>query len=89
MLEAFRNYERHRDRVLVDHSVIGVPLGSRLRRIIRLANGWKLWMSTSDFVYGTYLVMNDNGMIRRITIREDEGPEVMVIRPTDEDIIKS
>ena len=66
-----------------DTNTIGVPPGTRLQRIIRLEHGWWLWIATTDFVYGTYIVLYDNGRIIHCTIRADEGDEIMQVRPAD------
>ena len=66
-----------------DHNTIGVPLGTRLQRIIRLPNGWRLWIATADFVFGTYLELFDDGRILRCTTRKDEGDEVYWVRPSN------
>ncbi len=89
MLQAFREYEARGARVLVDHSIVGIPVGSRLRRIIRKPNGWWIWMATTDFIHGTYLDVRNDGQITRVTIREDEGPEEFVIRPSDDVITRN
>ena len=57
------------------HAVIGVPLGTRLQRIIRHDNAWQLWVSTNDYVYGTYYMLYDDGRAASTTVREDEGDE--------------
>jgi hypothetical protein len=84
MLAAFRDYELRRASILVDHSVVGVPLGARLRQINRLLSGWRLWTDTNDFVYGSYLELHDDGRITHTTLREDEGPEEFLRRPSDD-----
>lgn len=42
---------------------------------------WRLWLHTSDFIYGTYLELNADGSCDRITERVDEGPDIAVIKP--------
>lgn len=86
MLSAFREYETYRSRILVDHSIVGIPVGTRLRRIVRQPDGWIIWMATNDFIHGTFLAVYNDGQINRVTIREDEGPEVFRIRPSDDEI---
>jgi len=92
MIEAFIEYEERRAQLAThvdpnaDHSVVGVPLGTRLQRIIRLDNGWRLWLATNDFKHGTYLDIHNNGMIVRVTVRADEGDECFVVRPSDDHI---
>lgn len=45
---------------------------------------WRLWIHTNDRVLGTYLALWDNGKIERVTVREDEGDEVILIKPEDD-----
>lgn len=87
MIDAFAEYER-RDPATVGlrHSIIGMPLGTRLHRMIRVPNGWMLWLSTRDYIYGTYLLVYDSGTVERWTVREDEGDEVFTVRPSDQEI---
>ncbi len=66
-----------------DHNTIGVLRGTRLRRIIRHTDGWLVWIATMDFRYGTYLMLYNDGRIVRVTAREDQGDEVIVVRPRD------
>ena len=63
--------------------IIGVPQGTRLLRIERNATSWKLWIATSDYRYGTFLRCYDNGAVYRITEREDEGPDIIMIKDED------
>ena len=63
--------------------VIATPLGTRLRRIERRPDGWVLWTDTKDFQYGTYLRLFDNGSVHNVTIREDEGPCVFIVKGGD------
>lgn len=44
---------------------------------------WKLWIHTNDYVLGTYLLLHDSGKIERVTVRADEGDEVVLIKPED------
>jgi len=67
-----------------EHSVVGCPPGTRLLRIERLEHAWRVWLSTRDYVWGTYLLMHDSGQVQRVTARVDEGDEVYVVRPTDD-----
>jgi hypothetical protein len=52
----------------------------------RERNGWRLWIMTADYITGTYLLCYDNGKVERHTIRTDEGDEIIVVRPSDEEI---
>lgn len=64
-------------------NIIGIPIGTRLLRIEREAAAWKLWTATSDYVYGTFLRCYDNGAMYRVTLRSDEGPDVMLVKGED------
>ena len=66
-----------------EQCLVGTPLGTRLQRIERTEFGWRLWLSTKDFVHGTYLECYNNGHIVNVTVREDEGDEIYEVRPTD------
>lgn len=86
MLQAFADYEMRDPAVAIQHATVGMPLGTRLLRMIRKPDCWWLWLATSDYVYGTYLCVYDDGSITRVTIRGDEGDEEIAIRPSDEEI---
>lgn len=48
---------------------------------------WVLPIHTNlDGTRGTFLYLYDDGKIERITIREDEGDEVVLVKPADKDI---
>lgn len=87
MLDAFIDYEQ-RDPATVGprHTIVGMPLGTRLLRMIRQRDCWWLWIATSNYMHGTYLAVYDGGRIERVTVREDEGDEVFLVRPDDEEI---
>ena len=86
MLEAFIAYEREtRDR-LGDYNTMSVPIGTRLQRIIRLDNGWKLWVATRDYIHGTYYILDNDGSMTMVTARSDEGDEIAHTRPSDDAI---
>jgi len=69
-----------------DTSTIPFALSVRLRRIIRLPRGWRLWTDTADFILGTYYELHDDGRIVRFVIREDQGDEIQEIRPSTAEI---
>lgn len=69
-----------------NHDVMATPIGCRLLRIIRLPRGWRLWVATRDFIYGTYLELHDTGRVVNITTRADEGDDIFQARPSDEEI---
>jgi hypothetical protein len=85
MLEGFALYK---EPILTNtiHATVGVPPHTRLKRIIRTDIGWLLWVATRDYIFGTYFLLYDSGRVERITCREDEGDDIMVIRPSDEEI---
>jgi hypothetical protein len=70
----------------LEHRIVGMPLGSRCKRIERLQDGWRIWLATQDYIYGTFLTLFDGGEIQRTTTRQDEGDDVFVVRPTDDEI---
>jgi len=72
--------------MLREHCIVGMPTGSRAQRLERLPHGWRLWLATRDFVYGTYLELFDDGRILHCTTRADEGDEFYWARPSDEEI---
>lgn len=87
MLDAFIAYEREQQTTMsINQSLIGMPLGTRLMRILRRPGCWHLWLATRDYVYGTFIIAWDDGHVERITTREDEGDEVIRVRPSDEEI---
>jgi hypothetical protein len=69
-----------------DHTIIGMPVGARCHRITRLPNGWRVWIATTDYVYGTYLELHDSGRVCHCTVRRDEGEEVFQARQSDDEI---
>lgn len=44
---------------------------------------WIIWLATSDYIYGTFLRLYDDGRIERVTVRNDEPDDVMLIKPRD------
>lgn len=78
--------------------LVHVPLGTRLMRLERIDRcqyhdeertqtvepHWKAWTGTSDFIHGTFLRLYDSGKVERVTIREGEGDEVLLVRPDDQ-----
>jgi hypothetical protein len=41
---------------------------------------WKLWLHTSDYVYGTYLQLNHDGSAQRVTVR-DGYDDIVEVKP--------
>lgn len=85
MLEGFALHKELIPDVTVGHhdDVVFVPMGTRLKRIIRLPRGWRLWLSTHDFRYGTYLELFEDGRILSCTSRVGEGDEYFWVKPAD------
>ena len=81
LLEGFASYKE--PDLPPDKCIIGMPIGSRLYRIVRLPRGWRLWIATNDFINGTYLELFEDGRILHCTARADEGEEVFWARPSD------
>ena len=69
-----------------DTNTLATPPGTRLQRIIRLPRGWRLWLASRDFVFGTYLELFDDGRVLNCTVREDEGDDYFWSRPSDEEL---
>ena len=87
MLDAFVAYERaQQDTCLPDtHRIIGFLPGVRLLRVIRLDNGWQVWVATRDFIHGTWYEFHDDGSAYKWTCNE-EGDECITIRPDDAEV---
>lgn len=66
-----------------DTHTIEVPRGTRLKRIVRLPTGWLCWTATNDYIYGSYLLLSDDGGVLNVTVRADEGDDTFVVRPPD------
>lgn len=87
MLEAFIAYERNNQTVLsLNQRLVHFPLGTRLLRVERGPDNWQLWTATRDYVYGTYTVLWDDGHVETVTLREDEGDEIINVRPSDKEL---
>lgn len=71
-----------------DVDTLALATAIRLRRIVRLPNGWRLWIDTQDFVLGTYYELHDNGRVVRFVVRDGEGDEIMQVRPSTAEICK-
>jgi len=66
-----------------NHMVIDVLVGTRVHRIDRIMNGWRVWIASRDFKFGTYITLNNDGSATTTTSRIDEGDEIIQIRPSD------
>lgn len=92
MLAGFALYQQPREAWdgahdgALDRNTIATPPGTRLMRIIRLPRGWRCWLATRDFVYGTYIELFNDGRIMHMTTRCDEGDEFYWTRPADGDV---
>ena len=62
---------------------IGIPVGTRLQRIVRHEHWWQVWIATNDFIHGTFLQLHDDGTIYNVTERVNEGPEIFEVKPQD------
>lgn len=77
---------------------IGIQAGTKLLKIQRqeitrlgyldynqkyVDGYWIVWLATSDYIYGTYLKLYNDGRIERVTVRNDEPDDVMLIKPKD------
>ena len=74
---------------LIDYHRIGVPVGTRLQALMRVERGWMVWTafnkaSVPEQWLGTYLLLGDDGSVQKITIREDGGEDIWLIRPADD-----
>ncbi len=65
--------------------IVGIPPDTQLLRIDRLVDSYILWISTKDFIHGTYLQVYNDGEVLHCTERNDEcGPDVYTIKPSDD-----
>ena len=63
---------------------VGIPPRTRLQRLIRIDNGWRVWIDYSPCKrYGTYLILHDGGAITRVVVREDEGDEYFIVKESE------
>jgi hypothetical protein len=67
----------------IDRHTMATQPGTRLMRIIRLPRGWRLWLATRDYIFGTYLELFDDGRVLNCTVRAEEGDEYYWARPSD------
>jgi hypothetical protein len=77
--------EREPSRVIsypyTDYLDYDTPVIRTLKK--RISGYYKLWLHTSDRLLGTYLKLYDNGKIERVTVRADQGDEIVTIKPED------
>jgi hypothetical protein len=87
LIEGFASYKPPEDIPLpLDHTIVGMPPGTRLYRIVRLPRGWRLWIATRDYISGTYLELFEDGRVMNCTARADEGEDMFWVRPSDKEI---
>lgn len=59
---------------------IALPIRQRAQAIDYLGGQcWRIWLSTADFVHGTYIKLYANGTAEMVTVYEDKADEVEVI----------
>jgi hypothetical protein len=44
---------------------------------------WRIWLHTNDWIHGTFLELYPSGKINRVTIRQDEGDDIVCVKPTN------
>lgn len=80
--------ERHPERhtCVIDHAD-GDPTNNVFSNIIPIDTKhpgfYKLWIHTNDFILGTYIALYDTGKIIRVTVRDDEPDDEVLIKPED------
>lgn len=58
-----------------------------VKRLIDVTGYWLIPTHTNpDRTLGTFLRLYDDGKIERITVREDQGDEIVTIKPADKDV---
>jgi hypothetical protein len=72
--------------VVKNYNIIGIPPVTRLLRIERVDYGWRVWTGTRDFRVGSYIQLCNDGRAFNITVRADEGDEIIQVRPTDKEV---
>jgi len=81
LIEGFASYKE--PDIPPDKTLVGMPIGTRLHRVYRLPHGWRLWLATNDFRYGTFIELFDDGRVLHCTTRRDEGDDIFWVRPSD------
>lgn len=51
------------------------------REGLGIVSYYRLWLHTNDYVLGTFLELLPNGQVNRVTIREGEGDDRVLVRP--------
>lgn len=63
---------------------IGARSGNPTPVLFKPNGFWIIWLNTNDFIHGTFLKLYDDGMIERVTVREDEpDDDVILVKPKD------
>lgn len=63
---------------------VALQPGTTVLRIERAPNhSWMLWLNTRDYIHGTFLQLYDDGMIERVTVRNDEGDSILLVKGPD------
>lgn len=44
---------------------------------------WRMWLHTPNHIHGTYLVLQPDGSVTRVTVRDEEGDDEFVIKPAE------
>jgi hypothetical protein len=88
MLNAFADYE-HAHALPDHHNIMQQYPGTRLYRVVRIPDGWRIWLATRDFIHGSFLELHNSGLVIRYDIRPDDGEESFVCRPSDDDIMRT
>lgn len=87
MLQAFADYE-HAHALPDHHNIMQQYPGTRLYRVVRIPDGWRVWLATRDFIHGSFLELHNSGLVIRYDVRPDDGEESIVCRPSDDDIMR-
>ena len=68
-----------------------IALPTRIQGALEHHGGgkWRLWLHTNDFVYGTFLELYPDGSCFRVTVRDEEGDEVVLIKPGEAFVLTS
>jgi hypothetical protein len=89
MLAAFASYEQDA-RIPDMHNIMQQYPGTRLYRVVRCGpDKWRVWLATRDFIHGSFLELHNNGLVVRYDVRPDDGEESFVVRPSDDDILRT
>lgn len=71
-----------------DHTIIGIPLGTRLHALVLCGAETHVWIALKnrhdeyEKWQGTYLCVEPNGQVTRIT-RDEHTEDAFIIKPPD------